>query len=327
LAVLSLDFVEQLIAHAVTLPAASVNIPELDPGKRFYLLLPLCWVVLPPAWPGRYIAVIAALALIVHEPARPAHGCADVDVLDVGQGLAVVITTQHSVLLFDTGPAFRSGGSAMESVVLPFLAHRGIKHIDNVVVSHADLDHAGGVDALLRRMPVGLLHVGERLGDARPGRLCDAGQNWLVDGVRFDILHPRADTERSGNNASCVLQLSAGEHRLLLTGDIEGPAEAALSRSGALQPVDAVVVPHHGSGTSSGTAFVQVLRPSVAIVSAGFDNRWGLPKSEVVERWQGAGAAVHVTATAGAISMRLCEQGGIVSLDRHRVERRRIWHE
>jgi competence protein ComEC len=148
-----------------------------------------------------------------------------------------------------------------------------------------------------------------------------------VDGIDFKFLYPGAGGKLSGNDASCVLQISAGSHRLLLTGDIERAAEAELLRSGNLQTVDVVVVPHHGSRTSSSPSFVQALRPELAIISAGFGNRWGLPHAEVIERWRASGAQVLTTAASGAISLRLCEQGGIEALSRQRVRQRRIWHE
>jgi competence protein ComEC len=123
-----------------------------------------------------------------------------------------------------------------------------------------------------------------------------------------------------------VLLVAAGRHQLLLTGDIEVAAERDLLRRHALSTVDVVVVPHHGSLTSSSTAFVQQLSPSVAIVSAGFANRWGLPKEAVLDRWVSAGSTILNTAEAGAVSVSLCAEGGIRKLRSDRDERRRFWH-
>ena len=327
LASVSLGLVEGAIGYAVQLPAASVTPPTITGHSLALLFLPLAWVVCPPGWPGRHIAWLAALAVILYQPPRPATGCAAVDVLDVGQGLAVSIGTRSSALLFDTGPAFRGGGNAAESVILPFLSGRGVNRLDQLVVSHADLDHAGGVSSLVGALPVAAQRVGEALDGSRENRLCVAGESWRVDGIDFEFLYPRASSKLSGNDASCVLQISAGSHRLLLTGDIERAAEVELLRSGSLQGVDVVIVPHHGSRTSSSPSFVQALRPELAIISAGFGNRWGLPDVEVVERWRASGAQVLTTAASGAISLRLCEQGGIEALTRQRVRQRRIWHE
>jgi len=140
-------------------------------------------------------------------------------------------------------------------------------------------------------------------------------------------MHPPLASEHEGNDASCVLLIGAGTHRVLLTGDIERPVENALVRDHILPTVDAVIVPHHGSRTSSSLPFVRALSPSIAIVSASFGNRWGFPKKDIIERWQAAGGLVYVTATSGAVGIRLCEEGGLVSLTRHRALRRRIWHE
>ena len=327
LASVSLGLVEWVVEYAAQLPAASVAPPVITGWSSALLFLPLVWVFWPPGWPGRNVAWIAALAVILHEPSRPAQSCAAVDVLDVGQGLAVSIATHSSTLLFDTGPAFRGGGNAAESVVLPFLAGRGVNRLDELVISHADLDHAGGVSSLVRALPVGTLRIGEAINDPAVAQRCDAGESWTVDGIAFEFLYPDAKSNISGNDASCVLQVSAGSHRLLLTGDIERAAEAELLRSGRLQDVDVVIVPHHGSRTSSSPSFVRALHPDLAIISAGFGNRWGLPHVEVVERWHASGAEVLTTATSGAVTLRLCEQGGIEVLTRQRVQQRRIWHE
>lgn len=324
----SLGVIENLIEGAAEIPAASQVVPGLTGFSFAYLLLPLVWVLLPPAWPGRYLAWLGLAALLLYQPPRPAPGCADVDVLDVGQGLAIVIRSKRHVLLYDTGPAFRGGGSIAATVVLPYLASLGIERIDTFIVSHADLDHAGGVAAVRAGIDVGRVIAGETLPqfESRSHR-CRAGERWQQDGIEFEFLHPVRDSPANGNDASCVLMIRAGEHRLLLTGDIERRAEDDLVRRGVLPSVAAVVVPHHGSGTSSGMAFVRALQPGLAIVSAGHGNRWGLPKQEIVSRWEAAGARVLDTAASGAISMRFCADTGIGQVLQNRVVQRRIWHE
>jgi len=324
----SLGFIESLIAMAAPIPAASVTLPSVSGMAWLYLLVPAAWVVCPPGWPCRGVAWVAAIALSLHLPARPPSACADIEVLDVGQGLAIVVETRRHVVVFDTGPAFRGGGDAAKSVVLPYLTARGLNRVDKLVVSHADLDHAGGVESLLAAVNVPDIRVGEQLaGEQQLSEECVAGHSWRYDGIRFEFLHPQAGSARDGNDSSCVLLVTAGEFRALLTGDIEQPVEEELVRSGKLQAVDVVVVPHHGSQTSSSMPFVSALRPAVAIVSAGFGNRWGFPKQEVVGHWQAAGAEVITTATAGAVRLRLCEEGGIMALSRQRVRQRRIWND
>jgi competence protein ComEC len=328
IAATSLEGIAWLIARAAELPGADFATPRIAPAAWLFVALPAAWVVLPPAWPGRGLAVLAFVALAFHQPQRPVPGCAELDVLDVGQGLAIVVTTQRHAVVFDTGPAYRGGGSAATAVLLPVLQYRAITRIDKLVVSHGDLDHAGGVQTVTSHLDVADIRLGESLaGPGTTARRCIAGDDWGYDGVRFEFLHPRPGSVHTGNDASCVLMISAGAHSVLLTGDIERPVEEELVRTGRASRVDAVVVPHHGSRTSSSLPFVTALSPSLAIVSAGHGNRWGFPKAEVVARWQGVGAEVLATSRSGAITIRLCNKGGVVSVIERRTAQRRIWHE
>ncbi len=323
----SIELLEWLIRQSELLPYADLPTAVVGRGAWLYLLLPLAWVVAPPGWPGRYVAWLAALALVLYRPDGPGTGCADVTVLDVGQGMAVVVQTQEHVMVFDAGPAFFSGSNMGDRVVRPYLAGRGIEHIDKLVVSHADIDHAGGAQALLSALVVNEVIAGEPISSIGVEvRACVSGMQWQWDGVFFQFLHPEIEGLREGNDASCVLLIATGAYRVLLTGDIEAPAERRLLREHRLPRVDVVTVPHHGSRTSSTRSFVAALSPSIAIVSAGYGNRWGFPKDDVVERWRHAGADVLQTATSGAIGVRVCEHAGIVSIVHNREQRRRIWH-
>lgn len=327
-AAISLEYLEKLIALAAEIPGAGHTLPAVTGSAWILLFLPLIWVVLPPGWPGRHLALIGVVGLVLHQPPRPGYGCVAVDVLDIGQGLAAVLQTQAHTVVFDTGPAFRSGSSAAETVILPYLSHKGISRIDKLIVSHADLDHSGGVGALLTGLDVEEILVGEPLeGQERVQTFCNAGENWQYDGVAFSFIYPQQDAHREGNDASCVLLVEAGDHQLLLTGDIERPAEQQLIQDDMLGRVNAVVVPHHGSRTSSTVPFVRALAPNLAIVSAGYDNRWGFPKEDVVARWVGVGARVLETSTSGAIGIRLCERSGIEEVTQNRHEQHRIWHD
>ena len=113
---------------------------------------------------------------------------------------------------------------------------------------------------------------------------------------------------------------------MLLTGDIEASSEYRLVRNGASVASDIVVVPHHGSLTSSTVPFTDSVRLSYAVVSAGYSNRWGFPKPLVVDRWRAVGATVINTASSGAIHFRVCSRGGIVAMSRERQLRHRFWH-
>lgn len=308
-------------------PRAHTPVAFLPPSMWPVACLPALWAVAPPGFPGRKLAWIAAAAVVLYRPAPPPAGCVEVTALDVGQGLSVVLRTFRRTLVYDTGPSFRSGSDTGALVVAPYLEAAGVRRIDLLVVSHADADHAGGAGSVLEALAVGEIYAGERLPISRVHRRCRTGEVWVWDGVRFVFLHPPPGSFASGNDASCVLEIAVGEHRVLLTGDIEGPAERRLLQSDALRPTDLVVIPHHGSATSSGPELVRRLHPQAAVVSAGYDNRWGFPKDEVVARWRAAGARVLNTATSGAIEYRVCPDTGVVLQYRHRLDAREYWHE
>ena len=332
LAAVSINAIETITIAFAALPMANIALAGVSGRACGLLLLVLLWVVLPRQWPGRWIAPLAVAAIVLHKPATPEAQCFDATILDVGQGLSTVIQTNRHVLVFDTGLAYRSGGSAAERIILPFLRSKGIHRVDWLLVSHADNDHAGGFDALARNLEVASVIVGEPLLSASSSAtmrsaFCYAGQTWWVDGVEFKVLHPAPGDLLRGNDGSCVLAVRVGEHRLLLTGDIEARAEEQLVRSGVLMPVDVVVIPHHGSLTSSTSAFVDELRADIAIASAGFRNRWGFPMPKVVQRWEAAGSRVLNTAHSGAVSFRMCAEDGMSKLHEHRVDESRFWRD
>jgi competence protein ComEC len=290
-------------------------------------VLPVLWVVLPRRWPGRGLAWLAFAGLLALRPLPPAPGCIELTLLDVGQGLAVAGRTARHVLLYDTGPAYRSGGTAADRYILPFLANRGIRRIDRLVISHSDLDHAGGAAAIVRALPVLYVESGDSL--ALPNRAvgrCRAGDRWNWDGIRFTFLHPPANSRRARNDASCVLLVEAGEWRVLLAGDIEAPVETELVQARVLPKVEVTTVPHHGSRSSSTVPYLRSLTPRYALVSAAHYNQWGMPKEDVVERWRNVGATVLTTGRDGAIRVELCAAAEKSTVRAYRVDERRPWH-
>lgn len=280
-------------------------------------------LILPAVWPLRLTGVLLCLPMLCYRPPTPAAGTFELTVLDVGQGLATVVRTQSHVLVYDTGPAFQSGRSAAELAVLPFLHHRGVRAIDALMVSHGDQDHSGGLPSLLAALPIRMLSVGPSVRDA-PGKIdCRRGQQWQWDGVIFSILHPGPEELPEGSNdTSCVLLIRAREGSALLSGDIEAAAERELLSRG-LSRVAVVVAPHHGSGTSSSSLFVDTLRPDVTIFSTGYRNRWNFPRADVVKRWRTAGARTYNTSESGAISVTFTARDVLVR--EHRHTQRRYW--
>jgi competence protein ComEC len=320
--------VEWLITRLATVSEVGHRVPALVGGDRLLLMLPLAWVLLPPGWPGRGLAWLGTAAVLFYQPPATPAGCVDLDVLDVGQGLATVISTSSQTLLYDTGPSFRSGGSAARSVIEPYLRSRGVTRLHTLLVSHSDLDHAGGVADIQAAFEIDRFIAGEALSvPAGPAQPCEAGFEWWADGIRFRLLHPTAGSDFEGNDASCVLSVRAGPVGLLLTGDVEVAAETAMLQRDVSLAHDVVIVPHHGSRTSSTGPFVAGVGAGIAIVSAAHGNRWGLPKDDVMRRWQDAGSLVLNTAEHGAVMIRACATRGIVQVVKQRHAGRRIWHE
>lgn len=325
IAAAGIEVLDAGIVWAVALPFADLSLARFAGLASGLLVLPLAWVVLPRGWPGRSIACIGIVAIVLWRPAPPPADCLDAWVLDVGQGLAVVVRTYHDVLLYDTGIAWPGGSSVAEQVIEPFLNSQGIRGIDGLFVSHDDLDHSGGAARIVQTLAPRFVIAGEPLKNVA-SLSCRAGATWWSGAVRFAVLHPPAGDREDGNDASCVLRVSVGAYGLLLTGDIETPAERRILQRGALPGAEVAVIPHHGSATSSSTAFVDSVSPLVAIVSAAHANRWGLPRARVIARWEGVGASVLNTAEHGAIRVRLCAARGIVVTELERERRRRFWH-
>ena len=217
--------------------------------------------------------------------------------LDVGQGLSAVIEKSGKALIYDTGAAYGTNFSYAERVILPFLRFRGLDSVDYLVLSHSDNDHAGGAKLLLESFP----HARVITDMPEYSQLNCRPKSLLWQGLRLEILAPMVPEE--GNNGSCVLRVSDGKHQLMLSGDIEKEAEALLLSSQQTLPSDVLVVPHHGSRTSSTVAFINRVSPQLVLFPAGFNNRYGFPKKEVVERYLSTGARVLVTGNEGQISV------------------------
>ncbi|HET7314710.1 DNA internalization-related competence protein ComEC/Rec2 [Salinisphaera sp.] len=259
---------------------------------------------LPMPWRIRALGAMLVLpALIGWRPPGQviAPGRFRLTVLDVGQGLASVVRTAHHTLVFDAGPAYRTGFDAGAMIVVPYLRAVGRTRVDRLLISHGDMDHIGGAAAIMDKADV--VH---RQG-ARSDDPCRAGQHWRWDGVTFDLVYPtakRAATATESNQHSCVLRIHSARASALLTGDIEAPGERELvARMGAALASDVLVVPHHGSATSSSAALLDTVAPRVALVSAGWHNRWNFPRPVVVERYRARGIALFDTATGGALQV------------------------
>jgi competence protein ComEC len=282
-------------------------------------------ILLPRGFPGRWLGLVWLLPIFLYTPPRPAPGTAWFTLLDVGQGLASVVRTQHYTLVYDSGPRFSERFDAGESIVVPFLHAQGIKRIDRFILSHSDLDHSGGAPALRARVLVIENFSGTPLDSSE--QPCVRGQTWQWDGVDFEILHPPPDTRwLSANNRSCVLRVGTGAHALLLTGDIAADIERELTR---VMPqkltADILLAPHHGSRTSSSAIFLATVNPRYALFSASWRNRFGFPKEDVVARYHAVGAQTYNTADSGALTF-ILSADGIAPPVLAREQKQRFWH-
>jgi competence protein ComEC len=288
------------------------------PGALFLLM--------PRGFPARWAGAAWLFLFMVPASAPPAPGTWRLTVLDVGQGLAAVVRTREHVLLYDTGPRLGPYLTAARAAVLPYLRYAGIRRIDRLVESHGDSDHAGGIADVLAAVPVDGILAGEpdRV-PRRDTRACRDGQRWRWDGVEFAVLHPSPSTGGRGNNRSCVLRVGSGGRALLIPGDIERDAEAALlARHAGRLAAPVLVAPHHGSTTSSTEAFVRAVDADLVIFAVGYRNRYGFPKQDIIARYHQHGATTLDTAASGAIDVQVGDRGVIVRA--WRPETRRFWH-
>ena len=270
---------------AADLPLALWRMPQL-PWSMAALLCIGCARCVAPLPPMLRVAGVAlCVPALVWSPSRPLLGNFDLTVLDVGQGLAVVVYTREHVLVYDTGPAFRSGRDTGELVVLPYLYSQGVRRIDTLIASHGDVDHVGGLTSVLQGLPTTRVLAGSSVKSPPLSqsifKRCAYGQRWRWDGVEFAVLHPEAieavHTKTKDNDTSCVLSIRGARGSATIFGDIERASEQQLLRNGRIESSEIVVVPHHGSRTSSTPELIAAVQAKFALIGAGVDNRWGFP--------------------------------------------------
>ncbi len=325
-ALLALDLLWWILTHAASwnppLPAVGVRV---EAWRVLLAMAGTLWVLMPRGFPGRIIGMLLMLPLLL--PARATPAMLELWVLDVGQGLAVIVRTREHTLVYDTGARFSERFDAGRAIVAPALRNTGYPWVDLLLISHADGDHAGGAPGLMDVVPVREVRGGEPVRgiELEP---CERGMRWAWDGVDFELLHPPPGSEAArDNDRSCVLRITAAGQRFLLAGDIEAGAEAQLLRHDAQAlRAEVLLVPHHGSRTSSTETFVAAVAPRYALVSAGYRNRFGHPHPAVEERYVAHGARLLNTAYEGAIRVRVTEDGSLEPPVGWRSDRPRFWY-
>jgi competence protein ComEC len=275
------------------------------------------------AVPARWLGVLWLLPMLIPDDSGPRTGTFKYTMLDVGQGLASVVQTENHLMVYDTGADYSSGFNLAKISLIPYLRYIGVSKIDMLVISHGDNDHIGGAREVTSHFQTieTISSVSDTLVSARQ---CEKGQHWRWDSVDFEVLWPDRDHFSMGNNSSCVIRVSASNGTLLLTGDIEKEAEGVLVKTMREKlKSDVLQVPHHGSKTSSSIPFLDAISPKVAVVSAGYLNRFGHPHPDITNRYSGRNIALLNTAEEGALEINF--EPHRLSIAGHRAKAEKFW--
>lgn len=321
-----------LLERMATWPGAHWYLPEVAPWALLLAMLGALWMFLPRGLPARTLGPLLFLPLLLPDRPPPHAGAFEAIVIDVGQGLSVFVRTHDHALLFDAGARYPSDFDLGEAAVLPTLRALGIHRLDVLMISHGDNDHAGGATAIANAYPDAARFAGEPSRTPVPAMQCRTGQSWQWDDVRLSVLNPDpaalgAAAKGSDNDRSCVLLVEGRTGRLLLTGDIGSRVEPEIAaKVGAGTPL-VLVVPHHGSKTSSSATFLAALDPLFALASAGWRSRFGHPSPLTVKRYADAGIALSNTADSGALTVAVERDAPPQLVSKERERKRRYWRE
>ena len=293
-----------LAAMAVSVLLAYLQWLAHWPWAAITLAMPPLWVgiagllggavlVVPLGWRVRMLGVPLLLPVLLWQAPLPPEGQFELLAADIGQGNAVLVRTAHHALLYDAGPRYSLESDAGNRVLVPLLQALHTR-LDTLVLSHRDMDHVGGAPAVLAMQPqaevLSSMETDNPLQTLHPAQRCVAGQQWTWDGVDFAVLHPALadyDTPTRSNALSCVLRIGNGQQTALLVGDIESAQEARLvSEQPTRLKADVLLVPHHGSKTSSSAEFLDAVAPQWAVVQSGYRNRFGHPAPPVMARYR-----------------------------------------
>jgi len=289
----------ELLDYLHRIDFLTFSIASLTPLMQISLVLASLLLLLPRLFPWRWLAAVLLLPLFFNKASQWKPGEFSVSVLDVGQGLSAVIATQDHVLIYDTGAKMKSGFSLASAVVLPFLRAKSLSKIDKMVLSHADNDHAGGAEDIIKYFKsIDVLAVTD---EYQP---CRYPLSWQWNAVDFEILSPFELYPYMGNNSSCVLKISSEMGSILLTGDIEEAIEYRLTHQLPEKiKSEVLLVPHHGSRTSSHLSFVQAVKPIYAVNSSGYGNQFNHPHPDIKQLYLDQGIAFYDTQDKGMIEI------------------------
>ncbi|HJU26575.1 MAG TPA: DNA internalization-related competence protein ComEC/Rec2 [Rhodanobacteraceae bacterium] len=314
-----------LLQRLAAWPAATHYFPAASILSLVLACVGAIWLLAPRGVPARFAGALLLLPLLWPRLALPHESAFRAMVIDVGQGLSVLVRTRRHALLFDAGARYPSGFDLGQAAVVPALHAIGVARLDVLVVSHGDNDHAGGAAAVLAAFPHAVTYGGEPDRGGIPMIQCRAGQQWHWDGVTFRMLSPQKAGH--GNDAGCVLLISGSGGRLLLPADTTSRMEPAIAGEIPPGPPLALVVPHHGSKSSSSEAYLRALNPVLAIASAGYRNRFGHPAATVVARYRALHIPLATTSDTGAVRIDFPAASPPHTVSEERLRQARYWRE
>lgn len=315
-----------VLAKLGKLDFSVLALPQTAYVALFAAIIGSFLLLMPQGLPGRWLGLVWLMPVFFPIQERMDSGEVRLTLLDVGQGMAAVIETANHAMLYDTGPRFSSRFDAGSAVIIPYLRQNGINYVDLLVQSHGDNDHIGGLSMLLKEITIGrvLTSVPRRIDHDNVDN-CIRGQTWFWDEIRFEILHPAQNSDLSGNDRSCVLKISNDNDAILITGDIEAAAERQiLNRDGQRLNSTILLAPHHGSLTSSTTAFIKAVAPEYVLFAVGYRNRFGFPKKDIIRRYRKADVIILDTASFGAIDVYLGRSS--ITVRSYRQYAQRFWN-
>ncbi len=304
---------------------ALIWLPEASILGIFLAMIGAFWLLLPRGVPAKWLAAVLLLPMLIPAQNLPEYGELDIAMIDVGQGLSLLMRTRDRAILYDAGPASPRGGLDFgEAAVVPALRALGVRRLDMIIASHGDNDHAGGIASVQRAFPDAAVFAPEGA-KVDGAKVCQLGQRWRWGGVNVEILHPPPLLPYLRNESSCVLRIQTRDRSALLTGDIGKHIESRLIYEYPRQlHADLLIVPHHGSASSSTAAFVDAVAPKLALASYGYANRFGHPHHSTVNRYQMRNIDWIGSATAGFTKLRL-DSNGVHIIERRRLDQRRWW--
>jgi competence protein ComEC len=323
----AMDGLWWLLVEIAAWPGALWYFPEPGIPALLCAMLGALWLLLPRGMPARALGALLFLPLLFAQRRPLGEGDFEMYLLDVGQGLSIVVRTRDHALVYDAGARFPSGFDLGDAAVVPALHALGVGALDRMLISHGDNDHAGGAAAVLAAFAAPVAS-GEPQRLKVPAVQCLAGETWDWNGVSFRIVHPHEPLSSRANDRCCVLDVRSGDNELVLSGDMTAAVEPEVAAALApLAPNVVLQVPHHGSKTSSSAGFLDALTPAFALISAGYRNQFHHPSPEVVARYAAHGVQTLNTAQSGFVDLYFPRESPPRVLERGRIDRHPYWRE